>query len=597
MMHFRNSLRVAAGSILLVGAVACGGLSDGQVNIIGNGGGANSAGAENGGGANTGGTENNGGGAGIIMSTDPPTVVTVTPAEGATDAEPNGTITLTFNESLNADTVNPTSITVAQGAAPVAGTVTLNSNTVVFTPSSRLNLLGTYTVTASTSVTDLDGTPMQQPFTATFTVRDGVWKSRLTIAESDGLSGYYGVVPPAIDAKGNALFVWAATPEGSKARSVYGRFRTPGTGLGEPFEIDQTEVAIEGSVSLAMNAAGDAVVAWVQTEGTFYRVYARRYIAGQWEEPPLRVDDYDITASIQELTTAAAPNGDFHVLWRTYSTYNYVYGRHASGAAAWDEVDSYITGGTTMGTPKLAFDNDGNGFLVLASTLSSVTQLAVQRYSTAAKDWSGGGNVTDSAGVSTYNVVADAAGGAMALWRTADATKASRFTKARGWSAATTLDTGTYYDEGSPGLARSSIGFTGLWPQSLPDGRDNVYASSYDGVAWATESTLVSGGELSVSEMSYVGIGHDSLDNGVALWFQVAPIGRVGSDLFFARYLAQTSRWSAPTLVVPSPDAEFATKVYTQVSAAVAANGVATAQWIYSHPRASPSGIYATVFE
>ena len=112
-------------------------------------------------------------------STTPPTVTGVSPASGSAGASVGALITATFSEPLNATTVNGTTVLVADAAqTPVAGTVTYDGGnaSAVFTPTSELNALTTYTVTlkgGSTGVKDFNGNALQSDFVWSFTTGSG----------------------------------------------------------------------------------------------------------------------------------------------------------------------------------------------------------------------------------------------------------------------------------------------------------------------------------------------------------------------------------------------------------------------------------------
>jgi len=71
-------------------------------------------------------------------------------------------VQINFSEALDPTTVTGSSVTLKQGATPVAGTLSLGSgnSSVTFTPSSNLAANTSYTVTATTAITDVAGNPL-----------------------------------------------------------------------------------------------------------------------------------------------------------------------------------------------------------------------------------------------------------------------------------------------------------------------------------------------------------------------------------------------------------------------------------------------------
>jgi hypothetical protein len=87
---------------------------------------------------------------------------------------------------------------------------------------------------------------------------------------------------------------------------VFARTFTPGDGFGEPFEIDQTDVGCE-DISVAMNAAGEAIVTWTELRGAAEEVWARRLSAGELAASAERVDA--LAANIDGTVSAVSATG------------------------------------------------------------------------------------------------------------------------------------------------------------------------------------------------------------------------------------------------------------------------------------------------
>jgi hypothetical protein len=96
---------------------------------------------------------------GQAPDTTPPTVISVSPANGATDVSISTTVTATFSEAMDPSTINTTTFTLSNGG-PVSGTVTYTNTTATFTPSSPLAANTVYTATITTGVKDLAGNTM-----------------------------------------------------------------------------------------------------------------------------------------------------------------------------------------------------------------------------------------------------------------------------------------------------------------------------------------------------------------------------------------------------------------------------------------------------
>lgn len=102
-----------------------------------------------------------------------PTVVSTSPANGATNVPVATPVSATFSEAMDASTINGTTIKLRNTgtSAVIAGTVSYSAatNTATFTPSSALAPSTDYTVKIATAVKDLAGNTMASPFSSSFT--------------------------------------------------------------------------------------------------------------------------------------------------------------------------------------------------------------------------------------------------------------------------------------------------------------------------------------------------------------------------------------------------------------------------------------------
>ena len=99
-----------------------------------------------------------------------PVVLSVSPANGATNAPTYGAIRAEFNETMNAATLTPLTFTNSQG---LSGTVSYDpaSHIASFTPTSPLLNLTTYTFTPTTGVQDAAGNALASPVSWSFSTQ------------------------------------------------------------------------------------------------------------------------------------------------------------------------------------------------------------------------------------------------------------------------------------------------------------------------------------------------------------------------------------------------------------------------------------------
>ncbi|HZL67561.1 MAG TPA: Ig-like domain-containing protein [Candidatus Limnocylindrales bacterium] len=120
-----------------------------------------------------------------------PTVISVTPPNGAVGVCPSTVVTATFSEPMNPDTINTTTFTLTgPGTTPVTGVVSYAASTATFVPSSPLALSTLYTATITTGAQDLAGNPLANNFVWTFTTNSTACAPTvISVAPPDGASG------------------------------------------------------------------------------------------------------------------------------------------------------------------------------------------------------------------------------------------------------------------------------------------------------------------------------------------------------------------------------------------------------------------------
>ena len=97
-----------------------------------------------------------------------PGVVSVTPAQGATDVVINTTVTATFSMAMNPSTVTTSTFTLTSPGGAVAGAVTYTGTVATFTPAAVLAYGTTYTATITTGVATPGGAGLIGNYVWTF---------------------------------------------------------------------------------------------------------------------------------------------------------------------------------------------------------------------------------------------------------------------------------------------------------------------------------------------------------------------------------------------------------------------------------------------
>ncbi|BAX81239.1 Ig-like domain-containing protein [Labilibaculum antarcticum] len=94
---------------------------------------------------------------GLLLDDISPAITLTDPASDAKDVVLNKTIAVTFNEAMDASTINAESFIVMQGTNEVSGVVDYSVTTATFTPANSLDAETIYTATLTTEAKDLAG--------------------------------------------------------------------------------------------------------------------------------------------------------------------------------------------------------------------------------------------------------------------------------------------------------------------------------------------------------------------------------------------------------------------------------------------------------
>jgi hypothetical protein len=182
---------------------------------------------------------------------------------------------------------------------------------------------------------------------------------------------------PAVTYESNGSFVvvWASSSQDGGSYGVFGRrFDATGSPLGSEFRVNSYTTSAHHRPALGADPNGGFVVAWNSygQDGDTYGILARRYdAAGTPQGGEFQVNTY--TTGSQSLPVVAADaNGNFVVVWTSYSQdgssfglFGQVFAAAGTPAGSEFEVNAYTTG--FQGRPHIATDENGNFVVVWTS--------------------------------------------------------------------------------------------------------------------------------------------------------------------------------------------------------------------------------------
>jgi Bacterial Ig-like domain len=417
-----------------------------------------------------------------VIDATPTTIVSVSPADGATDVEPGAVVEVVFSRP-----VDGASILVTRDGGVEAGDLVVEGATVRFTPRRRLALLGRYQVTVA---------PIAQ--TIAFTVRDGTW------GEAAALLGF--------DANSKDLVALAAGSEGALAISAA---RVSGGGYpdelwatritdgalaeAEPIEADVDE-SIEG-VDVAFDAAGTPTVVWTRENGSgVMEVVAVRSTSNGWETPVPLADD-----AFHGRVASDGGSGSIAV-WLEASD---LVGRHFDAGAGWGEPEPIEA--LAGGIDDLSLDDGVVAWTYVES--SSQLDVWVNRY-VPGSGW-GEGRALDLAAADNANHPQVSV--PFVVWGDDNQVWARQHEPGSGWLEPVRI--GDHDDAGLPRMAADASGrAVAVWHRQGSAAYADLWASHFTPDAGWSVPVVIDSEDLGAAQDPVVVL--DPHGNGAAVWRQ-----------------------------------------------------------------------------
>jgi hypothetical protein len=305
----------------------------------------------------------------------------------------------------------------------------------------------------------------------------------------------------AMDAAGDFIVAWMGFGQDGSSFGVYAqRYNAAGVPQGAEFPVNTYTTGNQNYPSVAMDAAGDFIVAWMSKgqDGSGYGVYAQRYnAAGEPQGAEFRVNTYT-TGDQFDPSVAMDTDGDFIVAWTSRDQDGSNLGIYAqrynaaSGLLGGEfRVNTYTIGYQV--SPSVAMDTDGDFIVAWTSAEQDGDGDGVyaQLYNAA------GGLLGGEFRVNTYtaghqwlpSVAMDAAGDSIVTWMSYGQDGSGYGLYAQRYNAAGGLQGGefrvntyTTSDQWLPSVAMDSAGnFIMAWTSLDQDGSGfGVYAQRYN---------------------------------------------------------------------------------------------------------------------
>ncbi|HNR50079.1 MAG: hypothetical protein BWZ01_02611 [Deltaproteobacteria bacterium ADurb.BinA179] len=202
--------------------------------------------------------------------------------------------------------------------------------------------------------------------TRDYTVSVAYWKHPSGLSDNispDGLDEYGCQV--AMDNSGNALIVWYQD-DGSRDQIFKSEYRD-GEWIhpeGPDNNISSDEDADAYYPQVAMDASGNAVIVWVQSDGIRQQIYKSEYRDGEWTHLANPGDHISLSEqNANEPQVAMNHNGNAIIVWEQGPIFKSEY-RDGEWIHPADLDDHISPDGQDAEEPHAAMDNNGNAVIV-----------------------------------------------------------------------------------------------------------------------------------------------------------------------------------------------------------------------------------------
>lgn len=248
----------------------------------------------------------------VTCTTQPLSLSSSTPNAGATGFDRNGNITLVFSAALDPASVTG-NLALQSAAGPVPVSAQASGSTVTIDPQAKLRMLTDYTLNVATGLRGAHGESLASSVSVQFRSADGTWQTpRLLETENLG----HALKPQiALNARGDAVVVWQQT--NASSTNIWAIGFTPSSGWGSLAHIEPN--APNGfEPRVAIDSNGNANAVWSAGSAQKMRIWANRLTAGSGWGVAEAIDlSSSLVGSSAQPQIALNPDGNGMAVWFT----------------------------------------------------------------------------------------------------------------------------------------------------------------------------------------------------------------------------------------------------------------------------------------
>jgi len=295
--------------------------------------------------------------------------------------------------------------------------------------------------------------------------------------------------------------------------------------------IETDNVGEARDAQVAVNAGGQAVAVWQQSDGTTINIYANRYTPAAGWGTPQRISPVVLETS-QAAQVAIDSAGNAIAVWAMSnfaqgSTSANIWASRYTPQGGWGSAVLIESGPGDAGNPQIAIDGAGNAIAVFWQHEGGHVSIVANRYVNGAGWGTATAIETDGSGdTGAPQIAMDAAGNAMVVWGWASADPpygfsvwANRYTPGAGWGSAGPIDSlNASNPNTNPHVALDGAGNAiAVWHR--PDGSwDSIWSSRYvAGGGWGAPALIETDNTNSARDAR---VAFDASGNAMAVWIQ-----------------------------------------------------------------------------
>lgn len=379
----------------------------------------------------------------------------------------------------------------------------------------------------------------------------------------------------AVDLHGDAIAVWQQG-DSADVLSIWANRYDVGSGSWGTATLIESNSGVATKPQVAMDNNGNAEAVWIQNDGTYNRMWANRYVAGQGWGTPQEIENNPGDADFPRV--AVNGSGNAMALWKQFNGVNYDIwaNRYDVASGTWGTPTLIESSSQDASEPWVAMDNSGNAMAVWRQSDGGDLSIWANRYDAGSGTWGTATLLENNPGFASFpHVGFDNSGNAIVVWYQAFGQAnssrhiwANRYVVGSGWGTATRLDSYTT-NCAVPSLSVNGGGNAmAVWRQPDTQGAAlSIWANQYDVVSgsWGT-ATLI---ETSSGAADLPDVAMDSSGNATAVWKQSDD---TFNSIYANRYVAGQG-WGTATLIETQTGAADNPKVETD------GNGNAIAVW------------------